>query len=100
MTKRLKDIGMALSGTWERIQQAHDHTTAATAVRDAGLHREFGLIALSDLADVKDLADEMVKLLAVHLVRDLNVSGATVAQQAGVTAATISRWTRTDDDDE
>lgn len=87
-----KSAGRSLSRTWESIQQNHDHTTAATQVRDAGMQREFFLIALADMAEVRDAAEAEVKRLARHLVEGHNVSTSTVAQQAGVAQSTVSRW--------
>ena len=91
-----KTAGRDLSAAWERIQQAHDHTTAATQVREAGLEREFYLIALADLADVRDAAEEQVKALTRYLVNEHNVATVTVAQQAGVAQSTASRWANTE----
>lgn len=96
MSTDSKAVGRDLSSAWERIQKAHDHTTAATQVREAGLEREFYLIALADLAEVRDAAEDQVKALARYLVNEHNVSTVTVAQQAGVAQSTASRWANTD----
>lgn len=92
VTARSKSIGRSLSSSWEKIQTAHDHTTAATQVRDAGMEREFYLIALADLAEVRDAAQAEIRQLARYLVETQNVSTATVAQQSGVAQSTVSRW--------
>ena len=47
MTDKKKHAGRTLSAAWEAMMQAHDHTTAAVKVREAGLEREFYLIALA-----------------------------------------------------
>lgn len=95
VTGDAKVAGRSLSESWERIQKAHDHTEAATQVRDAGMQREFYLIALADLADVRDTAEAEVRRIARHLVDTHNVSTSTVAQQAGVAQSTVSRWSTT-----
>lgn len=96
VTGDAKGAGRSLSASWERIQQAHDHTTAATQVREAGMEREFYLIALADLAAVRDTAESEVRRVARHLVDVHNVSTSTVAQQAGVAQSTVSRWSTSD----
>lgn len=97
MTTNAKEAGRSLSESWETIQKAHDHTTAATQVRDAGMEREFYLIALADLADVRDSAEAEVRRIARHLVDTHNVATSTVAQQAGVAQSTVSRWATRED---
>lgn len=97
-----KEAGAALSNTWEAIQKAHDHTTAAVVLREAEppMHREFGLIAVADLAAARDAAEEGVRQQAIYLVRVLNVAASTVAQQAGVAGTTVSRWVASAEDNE
>lgn len=98
MKNAAKDASMVVHDAWWAMQKAHDHTTNANEVLpDAGLHKEFALIALRDFAEVRDKADEAIKALAIHLVRDLNVAAVTVAKQAGVTSTTIGRWVNSDE---
>lgn len=98
MKNATKDAGMVIHDAWWAIQNAHDHTTKADEVLPAaGLHKEAALIALRDFAEVRDKADEAIKALSIHLVRDLNVAAVTVGKQAGVTSTTIGRWVNSDD---
>lgn len=81
-----------LSEHWERIQQAHDKTTAATELRDEGLAREFYLEALAQMAEVEQEAKTCIRELANFLVLDLNVAASTVGHTAGVAGSTVHRW--------
>lgn len=98
MKNATKDAGMVIHDAWWEIQNAHEHTTKAQGVLpDAGLHKEYALVALRDFSNVRDSADDAIKNLAIHLVRDLNVAAVTVAKQAGVTSTTIGRWVNSED---
>ncbi|RYI20323.1 hypothetical protein EVU97_14815 [Dermacoccus sp. 147Ba] len=96
MTDKKKHAGRTLSAAWEAMMQAHDHTTAAVKVREAGLEREFYLIALADLAAVKNAAESEIRRVAAYLVNECNVSSTTVAQQAEVSHTTVQRWAASD----
>lgn len=96
MTDRKKRAGRTLSAAWEAIMQAHDHTDAAVRVREAGLEREFYLVAIADLAAVRAAAEAEIRRVAAYLINDLNASSTTVGQQAEVSHTTVQRWAATD----
>lgn len=93
LMRQLMKAEMArLSAHWERIQVAHDKTTAATELRDEGLAREFYLEALAQMAEVEQEAKTCIRELANFLVLDLNVAASTVGHTAGVAGSTVHRW--------
>lgn len=92
--RAIKQANIQLSQMWERIQQAHDSTTVATGLRDAGLQNEFWLQALADLTEVHAIVTEGRKTLAGFLVGELNVSSRTVAGVADTSPSTILTWTK------
>lgn len=92
MNSESKDVMRDLSSAWERIQQAHDHTTAATVLLERGFEREYVMLTIADLAAVRDAAQEQIRIASRYAVNTLNVAGATVAIQAGVSQSTVSRW--------
>lgn len=87
-------ISVALSSAWETIREASEHTAAAKSVQDAGMEREFYLMALADLAAARVAAEAQIHALTRYLVNDLNAATVTVARQAGVAQSTASRWAR------
>ena len=92
MRQMMKAEMNRLSGHWERIQEAHDKTTAATELRDEGLAREFYLEALAQMSEVEQEAKASIREIANFLVLDLNVAASTVGHTAGVAGSTVHRW--------
>lgn len=92
LAQALRNEQRQLSGHWRAIMDAHDRTTAAMELTEAGMHHDFFLQALQDMAAVKEEADECIRELANVLVQDLNVASTTVAHTAGVSHTTIYRW--------
>lgn len=89
----LTEMSRRLSATWEAVQQAHDRTTdESEPLRGEGLHREFYLLALTDIAAAIEALEEGRKALAVGMVQGMNVATATVGEQAGVSRSTVQRW--------
>ena len=95
-TDKKKNAARSLSTTWEAIQLAHDHTDAATKVREAGMEREFYLIALADLANAKQAAEREIRRMSSYLVNQHNVAATTVSSQADVSHTTVQRWAAAD----
>ncbi|HGR2293903.1 TPA: hypothetical protein ACL38W_002016 [Streptococcus pneumoniae] len=88
----IKQASVDLSHSWQTIQNAHDSTTVAMELREAGLQREFWLQALADITSVVGTASELRKSISRFLVDELDVSSRTVATVADVSPSTISTW--------